>query len=117
MTRELFTVVETPTFLRKAEKILNEQDRAELILAIAQAPEIGEVIPETGGVRKMRWALEGRGKSGGARVIYYFHSERMPIILLSIYAKNVAVNISKAEKNTLRQLMPQLVRQFIGEAK
>ena len=104
------TVVETPLFLRKAEKILDDEDRAALVLSIATAPEAGEIMPGTGGVRKLRWALEGRGKSGGARVIYYFHSDRMPVVLLSIYAKGAKVNLSQAERNELKALIPELVR-------
>ena len=104
------TVVETPLFLRKAEKILDEEERAALVLSVGTEPEAGEIIPETGGIRKLRWALEGRGKSSGARVIYYFHSDRMPVVLLSIYAKSVKVNLSRAERNELKKLIPELVR-------
>lgn len=81
------TVVETPFFLRRAESILDEGERAALVAAVAKMPEAGEIIPGTGGIRKLRWAIGEWGKSGGARVIYYFHSERMPVVLLSIYAK------------------------------
>lgn len=107
------TVAETPLFLRKAEKLLDEEERTALVMAIAQEPEAGEIMPGTGGVRKLRWALEGRGKSGGARVIFYFHSDRMPVVLLSIYAKNVKVNLSQAERNDLKTLVPELVRAFM----
>ena len=106
------TVVETPFFLRKAEKIFDEEERAELVLSVGSEPEAGEIIPETGGVRKLRWALGSKGKSGGAPVIYYFHSGRMPVILLSVYAKSVKVNLSKAERNELKKLIPELVREF-----
>ena len=104
--------VETPLFLRKAVKILSDEERAELVRTVAAAPEAGEIIPDTGGVRKVRWALPGRGKSGGARVIYYFHSERMPVVLLSIYAKNAKVNLSAADCNELKALVPVLVAEL-----
>ncbi len=107
------TVVETPLFLRKAEKILDEQERTALVIAIGEEPEAGEIIPGTGGVRKLRWALHGKGKSGGARIIYYFHSDRMPVVMLSIYAKNTKVNLSQAERNELKTLVPELVREFM----
>jgi len=55
---------------------------------LARDPECGEIIQGTGGVRKVRVALPGRGKSGGARVIYYFHSERLPVFALTVFAKN-----------------------------
>jgi hypothetical protein len=51
-------------------------------------PEAGDLMPETGGVRKLRWALPGKGKRGGARVIYFFHDERLPVFLLAMYGKN-----------------------------
>ena len=59
---------------------------------------------ETGGVRKLRWAREGEGKSGGHRVIYYFHSERIPLFVLLIYGKNEKANLTQAEKNDMRRL-------------
>jgi hypothetical protein len=59
----------------------------------------------TGGVRKLQWALGGRGKSGGARVIYDFHSEAMPLYLLAAYGKNERANLSKAERNDLAGLV------------
>ena len=83
------TVVETPAFLRAADTVLEEEERTNLILFIGTNPEAGDVIPQTGGVRKLRWAAHGRGKRGGVRVIYYFHSEAVPVFLLDIYAKNV----------------------------
>ena len=103
------TVVETARFLRDAESLLSEASRAELVAYVAMTPEAGLLIPETGGVRKLRWALPGRGKSGGARVIYYFHSERMPVFLLAMYGKNEKANLSKAERNAMRMRIPILV--------
>ncbi|MEI9972338.1 MAG: type II toxin-antitoxin system RelE/ParE family toxin [Ignavibacteriota bacterium] len=76
---------------------------------IASNPEAGEVIPETGGVRKVRWALTGKGKRRGARVIYYHHSERLPVFLLAAYAKNEKANLSRAERNAMKRLVPILV--------
>jgi hypothetical protein len=92
------TVVETERFLKDVRLLLSDAERAELVAFIAENPEAGEVIPETGGVRKIRWALAG-GKRGGARVIYYHHSERLPVFLLAAYAKNERANLSQAERN------------------
>jgi hypothetical protein len=64
----------------------------------------------TGGVRKLRWGLGGQGKSGGVRVIYYFHSETMPLYLLTLFAKNERANLSKAERNDLADLVDILVQ-------
>ena len=72
------------------------------------------VIKGTGGVRKVRVALEGRGKSGGARVVYYFHSEAIPLYLLTVFAKNEKANISKAERNALARLVELLKRAHLG---
>jgi hypothetical protein len=108
------TVVETAEFLRHAERLMSEAERAELVIFLAANPEVGEIMPETGGVRKIRWALEGRGKRGGARVVYYFHGEQMPIFLLTAYAKNRKDNLSKAERNAMKQLIPLLVSSYPG---
>lgn len=106
------TVVETPLFLRKAAGVLTEVERARLVAAIGADPARGDVIPDTGGVRKLRWAVKGKGKSGGARVIYYFHNESIPVFLLSIYAKNEKLNLTQAERNELKSLIPVLVRSY-----
>jgi hypothetical protein len=82
--------------------MLNEQEREDLIDFLAWSPEAGDVIAGTGGVRKLRWALKGRGKSGGARVIYYYHDERLPLYLLNAYAKNAQANLSLAERNAFK---------------
>ena len=59
---------------------------------------------------KIRWARDGRGKSGGVRVVYYFHSEAMPLYLLTMFAKNEQANLSKAERNELASLVDVLVQ-------
>jgi hypothetical protein len=64
----------------------------------------------TGGVRKLRWGRGGQGKSGGVRVIYYFHSEAMPLYLLTLFAKNERANLSKADRNDLAGLVEILVQ-------
>jgi hypothetical protein len=78
MANAPMSVVETAEFLRTARPLLSESERAELVAFVAANPEAGEIIPDTGGVRKIRWALPGMGKRGGARVIYYYHNERLP---------------------------------------
>jgi hypothetical protein len=82
------TVVETGEFLKRAIPLMSGSERAELVAFVGSNPEVGEVIPGAGGVRKIRWAIPGAGKRGGARVIYYYHDERLPVFLLTVYAKN-----------------------------
>ena len=106
------TVVETERFLKDVRPLLSDAERAELVAFIAANPEAGEVIPETGGVRKVRWALAGKGKRGGARVIYYHHSERLPVFLLAAYAKNEKANLSRAERNAMKRLVPILMARY-----
>src|SRR6267154_6769254 len=103
MTTAPMTVVETGEFLKRAKSLMPNSERAELVAFIGANPEAGEIIPETGGVRKIRWALEGMGKRGGARVIYYYHNERLPVFLLSVYAKNRRANLSKDERNSMKR--------------
>lgn len=83
---------------------MGDAERAELVGYLAYHPAAGAVIPGTGGVRKLRWRLEGRGKRGGARVIYYYHDLEMPLYLLTAYAKNERENLSQGEINTLQKM-------------
>jgi hypothetical protein len=96
------TVVETRKFLSATKKLMEDAERDELVGYLAFHPTAGDVIPGTGGVRKLRWGLEGRGKRGGARVIYFFHSQEIPLYLLEAYAKNERTNLTLAECNELR---------------
>jgi hypothetical protein len=106
------TVVETPFFLRKAAGLLTDEQREELVGFVGANAEIGSVIPESGGVRKFRLPAKGKGKSGGVRVIYYFHNEGLPIFLLTVYAKNQKANLTKAERNELKALVPMLINTY-----
>jgi mRNA-degrading endonuclease RelE of RelBE toxin-antitoxin system len=106
------TVVETPFFVRKAATLLDEDERSGLITFLGMNPDAGDVIPETGGVRKVRWAAKGKGKRGGVRVIYYCHSETYPLFLLTVYAKNQQANLTKAERNEFKELVPLLVKTY-----
>jgi|ERR1035441_887263 hypothetical protein len=103
------TVVETARFLKDAKPLMSDSEREELVALVGANPEAGEIIPETGGVRKIRRALAGRGKRGGARVIYYYHNERLPLFLLAVYGKNEKANLSHAERNAMKRLVPVLV--------
>lgn len=96
----------------EARRIMDEEERRVLIDYLAYNPITGELIPGTGGVRKLRWALEGRGKRGGARVVYYYHSEAMPLFALTAYAKNERADLSQADRNDFRRLTALLVESY-----
>ena len=79
---------------------------------LAYNPMVGDLIPGTGGVRKLRWGLEGRGKRGGARVIYFHHDAGMPLFALTAFAKNERADLSQQDRNDFRQLTKLLVEVF-----
>jgi len=87
-----------------------EAEQQAVVQMIAQDPACGDLMEGTGGVRKVRVAVGGRGKSGGVRVVYYFHSEAMPVYLLTLFAKNEKANLTKAERNALARLVTELKR-------
>jgi hypothetical protein len=109
------TVVETERFLKDVEPLMSDAEREELVMFLGANPEAGKVMPETGGVRKVRWALAGRGKRGGARAVYYYHSERLPLFLLTAYPKNEKPNLSKAERSAMKRLVQSLVAGYPGK--
>lgn len=109
------TVAETPEYIRRAEKLLSDDERRDVLQYLAAHPRAGDLMEGTGGVRKLRWARGGRGKSGGVRVIYYFHSDAMPLYLLTLFAKNERANLSKAERNALADLVGILAATWIEE--
>ena len=102
------TVAETPTFSRQADKIFNEDEKRELIAFLAQNPLAGDEIRGTGGVRKLRFAATGRGKRGGARVIYYYLDETLPIYALLAYAKAAKTDMTADERRAVSALVTTL---------
>ncbi|MBN8556294.1 MAG: type II toxin-antitoxin system RelE/ParE family toxin [Proteobacteria bacterium] len=103
------TVAELPEFIRVADKLLSLVERQDLIRHLASRPKAGDLMEGTGGVRKLRWRRGDHGKSGGVRVIYYFHDEHMPLYLLTLFAKGDRANLSKAQRNELAGLTGALV--------
>jgi hypothetical protein len=106
------SVVETPEFLSATRKLMNDDERALLVDYLAHNPTVGDLIQGTGGIRKVRWGLEGRGKRGGARVIYFYHAADIPLFALTAYAKNERADLSQQDKNDFRQLTTMLVDAF-----
>ena len=104
----MIAVAETPYYSKRAAAIMSEDECEVVIEMIARDPRAGDLIPGTGGVRKLRIALEGRGKSGGARLIYYYHNDAWPVLLLEVFPKNQKANLSKAQRNALAKLVTEL---------
>lgn len=108
MTTKLMTVTETPLFLRQAAGLWSDADRHAFVDFIAANPEAGDVIPDSGGIRKVRWTRPGMGKRGGVRVIYFYHDDAMPLYLLLIYAKAQRENWTQDEKQRAQTLTTRL---------
>ncbi|MFN5609189.1 MAG: type II toxin-antitoxin system RelE/ParE family toxin [Holosporales bacterium] len=104
MTQSI-TVHTTSYFTRRVKKLFDNAMVRELEQYLAQFPHAGVVIPGLGGVRKWRVALGNKGKSGGARVIYYYHAPGQAVYLLTAYAKNTADDLSPAEKKLLKDFV------------
>jgi len=109
------TIVELPEFIRKARPVLKEDEKASIINYLAAHPQSGDLVQGTGGIRKLRWSAQGKGKSGGVRVIYYYHNEAVPLFLLTVFGKGEKANLSKAERNTLSKLTGLLLKQYGGK--
>lgn len=109
----MHTIVELPEFIRKSQGLLTDEEKRHLINHLATHPQAGDLIQGTGGIRKLRWAIQSKGKSGGARIIYYYHNESIPLFLLTAFGKNEKANISAAERNDLAKLT-NLLRKHYG---
>ena len=106
----MLTIAELPEYIRRAEKLMSAAERLDIVNYLAVHPKAGDLMEGTGGVRKLRWGRGAQGKSGGVRVIYYVHSEAMPLYLLTLFAKSERANLSKAERNALADIVELLVK-------
>jgi hypothetical protein len=97
--------IETKLFTQLIKEYLSDEEYGELQQYIMKNPEIGKVIRGSGGVRKVRWAREGIGKSGGIRTIYYWAKARDQVYMLTMYSKSEKENI---DKKTLVQIAKEL---------
>lgn len=101
----MFSFIETRLFTRLVQEYLDDDEYQELQKVLMDNPETGNIIPGSGGLRKVRWRAPGRGKRGGYRVIYYARLKQGVIWLLTMYPKNVAENISA---HVLRQIRKEV---------
>jgi hypothetical protein len=99
--------IETPVFTRTIRRVMTGEEYRQLQSALVVRPEIGDVLPGSGGLRKLRWKISGRGKRGGARVIYYWAVRFNEIYMLLAYVK--------AEQEDLTQIQLKLLRQIVEE--
>ena len=102
------TIAETAVFMRQAADIWNDDERSEFVDFIARNPEAGDLIPGSGGIRKIRWRRQGAGKRGGVRVIYFYYGIDMPLYLLMIYAKARRDDLSRDARRTVQALVAKL---------
>ena len=100
---DYFSFTETLRFERNVEKLFDDDGLGELQLFLCQFPERGKTIPGSGGIRKLRWGVTGRGKRGGTRIIYFVAVSRYRILLLDIYAKNEKEDLSHSELKNLKK--------------
>jgi len=101
----VYSFIETKLFSRLVADVLTDEEYSSLQNALIKDPEAGDLIPGSGGIRKLRWGVAGRGKRGGIRVIYYARVRRGQIWMLTLYAKNVVDNIPA---NVLRQIKEEI---------
>ena len=100
-------IIETSVFTRQIQGLISDDEYAELQFALSERPELGALIRNGGGIRKVRWSAKGRGKRGGIRVIYYWYVSGDQILMLLAYAKNVQDNLTSEQMKTLRQLVKE----------
>jgi hypothetical protein len=105
----MHTVIETPAFLASAtDEHVSDDERQAIVSFMASNPDAGEIMPGSGGARKIRFAGRGKGKSGGYRVITFYAAADMPVFLLDIYSKDTQANLSRLQRNELRKMLTEL---------
>ena len=111
---DLTAVAETNFFIARASRIMSDTERAQVVDAVAERPDAGVLIKGSKGLRKMRIALAGRGKRGGGRIIYWYHSAGFPAVLLWAFAKNEADDLTAAQLKRLLDETGRLIEDFGG---
>jgi len=101
--------IETKIFTKQITGFLPDEEYKHLQQDLIINPEAGDLIRNSGGLRKVRWKLQGKGKSGGIRVIYYWYSKEEQIFMLLAYGKNQKDNLSDKELSILRKLTKEML--------
>jgi hypothetical protein len=96
--------IETPIFTGQLSELLTDDEYAEFQLVLIANPQAGDVIQGTGGLRKVRWSANGKGKRGGVRVIYYFVDEAEQFRMLLVYRKGIKDDLTAQEKKVLKAI-------------
>jgi hypothetical protein len=109
MRRRPVSVMELAGYRRRAEELLTAGEQDAVIDLIAYEPTRGDLIPGTGGLRKVCVGHGGSGKRGGARVIYYFYNADFPLVLMALYAKNEKADLSPRERNALAGTLKEIM--------
>jgi hypothetical protein len=115
MSKSPVVIYATSTFLRKFGKLVGEAGRLALYQHLEKNPGVGQLIPGSGGIRKLRWSRPGMGKRGGVRVIYYLFDDRGLVSLLTVYAKSEQDDLSKQEVKALAAVVEQIRRELEGD--
>ena len=113
MARAGITVVETKAIAARAKGRMSAVEIERAIDTIARDPSCGDLIQGTGGIRKIRFAIGGRGKSGGVRIVYLYYNQSIPVFLLTVFGKNEKADLTKAERNALG-VVARALRQSYG---
>ena len=112
------SVIETPDYLADAKRAgLSQDEREEIVEYIARNPEAGDLIQGSGGARKVRFAVKGKGKSGGVRIITFFGGKDIPVFLMNVFSKGERANLSDAEVNALRSVLTGAAKRYREAAK
>ena len=101
----MLTVIETPLFQKQWPLYWTEDERGSFAAYISKQPDAGDVVPDSGGLRKVRWRRQGSGKSGGVRVIYYTQSAEGELVLLTLYAKSKTNNLTGPRLKEIRHAL------------
>jgi hypothetical protein len=112
MAKRPVSVIEFAGYRRRASELLTAGQRDAVIDLVAYEPTCGDIIPGSGGLRKVRIGRDGIGKRGGTRVVYYFYNEDFPILLLALYAKNEKSDLTADVKRQFAASMREIVRQW-----